>query len=89
MSKIEKKYNTNLNIRIEDDLKKKFIEITEKQDVKFSHVIRNFIKDYITKYGAWLSITHELKSSGLVVTQKPLLTSLSALKQSTTLPKNI
>ena len=52
VSKMEKKYNTNLNIRIEDDLKKQFIEITEKQDVKFSHVIRNFIKDYITKYGA-------------------------------------
>ena len=51
MSKMEKKYNTNLNIRIEDDLKKKFIEVTEKQDVKFSHVIRNFIRDYITKYG--------------------------------------
>ena len=51
---MEKKYNTNLNIRIEDDLKKKFIEVTEKQDVKFSHVIRNFIKDYVTKNGSLL-----------------------------------
>ena len=51
VSKMEKKYNTNLNIRIEDDLKKKFIEVTEKQDVKFSHVIRNFIQDYVTKNG--------------------------------------
>ena len=51
MSKMEKKYNTNLNIRIEDELKKQFIAITEKQDVKFSHVIRNFIKDYVTKNG--------------------------------------
>ena len=48
---MEKKYNTNLNIRIEDELKKQFITITEKQDVKFSHVIRNFIKDYVTKNG--------------------------------------
>ena len=54
VSKMEKKYNTNLNIRIEEELKKKFIEVTESKDVKFSHVIRNFIQDYITKYGNFL-----------------------------------
>ncbi len=61
MSKMEKKYNTNRNIRIEDELKKQFIAITEKQDVKFSHVIRNFIKDYVTKNGNLLSATPRLK----------------------------
>ena len=47
----EKKYNTNLNIRIDKDLKQKFIEATESQDTKYSQVIRLSIKEYVDKFG--------------------------------------
>ena len=47
----EKKYNTNLNIRIDKGLKQKFIEATESQDIKYSQAIRSFIIEYVDKFG--------------------------------------
>ena len=47
----EKKYSNNLNIRIDNELKQKFIKATENQDIKYSQAIRSFIIEYVDKFG--------------------------------------
>lgn len=42
--------NTNINIRIPKYLKNKFVEVTKKQQVPYSKVLRNMMKEYIAQY---------------------------------------
>lgn len=39
--------DTNINIRLPKKLKDKFVEVSKKQGLNYSMVLRNMIKDYI------------------------------------------
>ena len=41
----------NMNIKIDDDLKKSFLEICKANDKSGSQVIRDFIRKYVAKNG--------------------------------------
>lgn len=45
----ETKKNVLLNIKIEEDLKKRFIAVAKNNDENGSMLIRKFIKDYLIK----------------------------------------
>lgn len=42
--------NVNINIRVPKYLKDKFVQVAEKQDLVYSKILRNLIKDYIRQY---------------------------------------
>lgn len=42
-----KKYNTNINIRIEKELMEDLITIAESKGVKYSNEVRNLIRKYV------------------------------------------
>lgn len=45
----ENKKNVMLNVKIEEDIKKRFIAVAKNNDENCSMLIRKFIKDYLVK----------------------------------------
>ena len=48
MEKIQKK-DVRLNIKIEEDLKKRFIAVAKANDEDCSKLVRRFVKEYLIK----------------------------------------
>lgn len=50
MSKVGKNQDTHIHIRIEEELKNRFVELTKQQGDKYSKVLRELILDYVKRY---------------------------------------
>ena len=42
--------DAGMRIRVEEDLRKKFVEICKKNDVSAAQVIRGFMRDFVEKH---------------------------------------